>query len=77
MTTRIDNSRTIGAHRRGHGLLTACRHGDRLRRHAGGHTPHRARAVERSGERRRVHADGGYEDAIACAREKGLKLLNI
>ena len=23
------------------------------------------------------HADAGYEDAIACAREKGLKLLNI
>jgi urocanate hydratase len=23
------------------------------------------------------HADAGYEDAVACAREKGLKLLNI
>ncbi len=45
-------------------------------------TPEAARRIERvlwndpaSGVMR--HADAGYEDAIACAREKGLKLLNI
>ena len=34
--------------RRRHGLLAACRHGDRLRRHAGSRAAARARAVERS-----------------------------
>ena len=45
-------------------------------------TPEAARRIERvlwndpaSGVMR--HADAGYEDAVACAREKGLKLLNI
>ena len=38
--------------RRRHRLLAARRHGDRLRRHAGGGAAHRARAVERSGDRR-------------------------
>jgi len=45
-------------------------------------TPEAARRIERvlwndpaTGVMR--HADAGYEDAIACAREKGLKLLNI
>jgi hypothetical protein len=32
-------------------LLAACRHGDRVRRHAGGSATHRARAAERSCER--------------------------
>src|ERR1043165_7963817 len=40
-----------------HGLFTARRHGDRVRRHRSGGTAHRARAVERSGERR--HAPRG------------------
>ncbi len=38
--------------RRRHGLLAACRHGDRLRRHAGGGGPDRPGAVERSRHRR-------------------------
>jgi len=45
-------------------------------------TPEAARRIERvlwndpaTGVMR--HADAGYEDAIDCAREKGLKLLNI
>ncbi|MBV8391812.1 MAG: urocanate hydratase, partial [Alphaproteobacteria bacterium] len=45
-------------------------------------TPEAARRIERvlwndpaTGVMR--HADAGYEDAIACAKEKGLKLLNI
>ena len=38
--------------RRRHGLFAACRHGDRLRRHAGRGAAHRARAVERPGDRR-------------------------
>ena len=38
--------------RRRHGLLAARRHGDRVRRHRGGRAAHRARAVERPGERR-------------------------
>ena len=38
--------------RRRHGLLAACRGGDRVRRHAGGRAAHRAGAVERPGHRR-------------------------
>jgi urocanate hydratase len=45
-------------------------------------TPEASRRIERvlwndpaTGVMR--HADAGYEDAIDCAREKGLKLLNI
>ena len=38
--------------RRRHRLLAACRHGDRVRRHAGGGAPDRARALERPGLRR-------------------------
>ena len=38
--------------RRRHGVLAAFRHGDRLRRHAGGRQAHRARVVERPGDRR-------------------------
>ena len=43
--------------RRRHGLLAARRRRHRVRRHAGGGAPHRARAVERSGDRR--HAARG------------------
>ena len=64
--------------RRRHGLLAARRHGHRLRRHRGA----REAASERvlwndpaSGVWR--HADAGYEDAVACARENGLRLPTI
>ncbi len=44
----VDPSRRRCRHR----LFAACRHGDRLRRHAGSGETCRARAVERSGDRR-------------------------
>ena len=60
--------------RRRHGLLAARRRGDRVRRHRRGR---RAR-IERvlwndpaTGVMR--HADAGYDDAIACARQHGLR----
>ena len=61
--------------RRRHGLFAARRHGDRLRRHA-----RRPRGASRAccgtipatGVMR--HADAGYEDALDCARSKGLDL---
>ena len=39
--------------------------------------PARARAVERSGHGVMRHADAGYEDAIACAKEHHLDLPSL
>ena len=67
----IDSSRR----RRRHGLLAARRPGHRLRRQRRGGQTHSTRAVERPRARGVMrHADAGYESAIACAREQGLKL---
>ena len=64
--------------RRRHGLLAACRHGDRLRRHAGSGATRIERVLwndPATGVMR--HADAGYEIAIDCAREHGLNLPSL
>ncbi len=61
--------------RRRHRLLPACRHGDRVRRHARrrrGGSSACCGTIRLSGVMR--HADAGYDEAIACARAHGLKL---
>jgi urocanate hydratase len=57
-----------------HGLLAALRHRDRLRRHCRGSQADCAGDVERSGHRHDEAADAGYEIAVECAKEQGLKL---
>ena len=54
--------------RRRHGLLAACRHGHRLRRHAGRGAAHRARAVERPGDRRDAPRRCGLRASRSTAR---------
>ena len=61
--------------RRRHGLLAACRHGDR----AATARRRRRKRIERvltndPGTGVMRHADAGYDIAIDCAREQGLKL---
>ena len=61
----------------GMGYLAACRHGDRLRRHAGGRAPARARAVERSGNRRHAPRRCRLRDRDRMREGNGLKLPGI
>jgi urocanate hydratase len=61
--------------RRRHGLFAAFRRGHRRRRHAGGGRAPRAACcgtTPATGVMR--HADAGYDIAVDCARQKGLKL---
>ncbi len=64
--------------RRRHRLFAACRHGDRVRRHAGSGATRLERVLwndPATGVMR--HADAGYDDAIDCAAEQGLELPSV
>ena len=76
--SRRDLGVAASRRRRRHGLFAACRHGDRLRRHAKtrrGASSACCGTIPATGVMR--HADAGYEIAIDCAREKGLDLPSL
>ena len=76
--SRRDVGVAASRRRRRHGLLAACRHGDRVRRHAEAAAKRIARVLwndPATGVMR--HADAGYEDAAACAREHRLDLPSL